>query len=175
MESTPSDKPKTLLICLLVAGAASTRLIDHPDNFTAIGAMALFSGALFSDRRLAFLLPMLTMLLTDAILGFHSSMLPVYGCLLITVFVGIKIQKYQNPFSIITASILCSILFFLVTNLPFWYVDISLYPMTWSGTMESYNAAIPFFWRQLAGDLFYNTILFGGYYLFQRQFATANS
>src|SRR5436190_6227621 len=153
MLSNPDSKSKIIFPVLLVALAASTRLIQHPSNFTAIGAMALFGGAMFRDKRLAFLLPLAAMLVTDAILGFHASMIPVYACFAFTVWLGTKIRQNRSIVKIATASLLSSLVFFLVTNLPFWYADISLYPLTAKGMMESYTAALPFFGNQLAGDL----------------------
>ena len=169
MTQTLDSRTKIIFPILLVALAASSRLIQHPANFTAIGAMALFGGAIIRDKRLAFLLPLAAMIVTDAILGFHSSMIPVYACLVFTVFIGTKIQQNRTVLRIASASFVSSLVFFLVTNLPFWYVDISLYPMTWAGMLESYTAAIPFFGNQLAGDLFFNALLFGAYYVFSRQ------
>ena len=116
------------------------------------------------------------MLVTDAILGFHTSMIPVYLCFVATVWLGMTMVKQINLFSVPAASITASLLFFLVTNLPFWYADISLYPLTWQGTVESYTAAIPFFGNQLGGDLFYSTVLFGVYSLIrQRETATVKA
>lgn len=169
MRTESSLKPRYLLILLLLVVAAISRLIPHPFNFTAIGAMALFSGAVIRDRRLAFLLPIVVMLLTDAFLGFHASMMPVYACFTFTVFLGVLMRNKQNPLTISACSIFSSVVFFLVTNLPFWYADISLYPLTWQGTLESYTAAIPFFGNQLAGDLFFNLLLFGSYYFLERR------
>jgi hypothetical protein len=169
MSSTLDSKSKIIFPVLLVALAASTRLIQHPSNFTAIGAMALFGGAVIRDRRLAFLLPFVAMLATDAILGFHASMIPVYACFTFTVWLGTKIQQNRTVMKMATASLLSSIVFFLVTNLPFWYADISLYPLTVQGMIESYVAALPFFGNQLAGDLFFTALLFGSYYVFSRQ------
>jgi len=37
--------------------AAALRLAPHPWNFTQVGAIALFSGAMVRDRRVAFLFP----------------------------------------------------------------------------------------------------------------------
>ena len=156
---------RTFLIpILLIVLAAITRLIPHPFNFTAVGAMALFSGANFKDKRFAFLLPVIVMFLTDLIIGFHFSMLPVYACFTFTVWVGIRIKKNQNLIAIATGSLISSVVFFLITNLPLWYVDMGLYPVTIQGTIESYRMAIPFFKNQVLGDLFYNTILFGVYH-----------
>ena len=105
------------------------------------------------------------MFLTDLLIGFHFSMLPVYASFVFAVWIGIKIRKNQNILTIAAGSLVSSLVFFLITNLPFWYADMSLYPITIQGTMESYRMAIPFFRNQLVGDLFYNSILFGVYHL----------
>src|SRR6266851_1274615 len=47
---------RTLLALALIVLAAALRIAPHPWNFTPVGAMALFSGAVLKDRRLAFLL-----------------------------------------------------------------------------------------------------------------------
>ena len=150
----------------LLLVAALSRFIPHPFNFTAVGAMALFAGANFKDKRIAYLMPITIMLLTDLILGLHTSMIPVYGCFAFTVFLGTQINGKASFLRVGTASILSSVIFFLVTNLPLWYLDQGLYPMTWAGTMESYTMAIPFFNHQVLGDLFYNAVLFGSYSLY---------
>lgn len=149
----------------LIAFAAISRFLpNHPYNFTAIGAMALFAGTAFSDKRMAYLLPIFVMALTDLYFGFHFSILPVYMCFAITVFLGTRIKEIKLR-SVIGMSLLSSFLFFLITNLPFWYADLSLYTLDLKGTLESYYMALPFFRNQLLGDLFYNGILFGIYYL----------
>jgi len=171
-----NNRNRYLIIALLMVFAAITRLMPHPFNFTAIGALALFSGSVIPNKKLAFIFPIAVMLITDAIIGFHSSMIPVYISFAVTVWIGIRMIKKINLLSVPSASILASIMFFLITNLPFWYMDISLYPLTWAGTVESYTAALPFFGNQIAGDLFYSATLFGAYYIIrQRYFTVANS
>lgn len=154
-----------LLAIILIVLAAITRFIPHPFNFTAVGAMALFSGANFRDKRYAFLLPIFVMLITDIIIGFHFSMLPVYACFAFTVWIGTRIKNNKNVVTIFGGSLFSSLIFFLITNLPFWYADQSLYPLSIEGTMQSYRMAIPFFKNQIFGDLFYNSVLFGVYNL----------
>ena len=167
---------KYLIVALLIIFAMITRLMPHPFNFTAIGALALLCGSVIENKKFAFIIPVSVMLLTDALIGFHSSMIPVYLCFAATVWLGMTMIKNINLISVPAASILSSILFFLVTNLPFWYADISLYPLTLQGTLQSYTAGLPFFGNQVAGDLFYSATLFGAYYIVkQRYFATANS
>ncbi len=151
---------------IIILLAALTRFIPHPFNFTAIGAIALFSGANIRDRKYAFLIPITIMFLSDLIIGFHFSILPVYACFSFAVWMGILIREKQNFKTIISSSILSSLVFFLITNLPLWYLDLKLYPMTIEGTLTSYQMALPFFRNQVIGDLFYNAILFGTFYLY---------
>lgn len=170
------NNKKHLTIAALILFAVISRLMPHPFNFTAIGALALFCGSVFTNKKLAFIVPAIAMLVTDAMIGFHASMIPVYLCFSLAVLIGIKMIKQVSMITVPAASIISSIVFFLVTNLPFWYADLSLYPLNWKGTMESYTAALPFFANQIAGDLFYSATFFGAYILLkQKYFATANS
>ncbi len=158
-----SIKSNFLPVAILITIAAITRFIPHPFNFTAVGAMALFSGANFKDKRFAYLMPIAVMLITDLFLGFHFSILPVYACFAFTVWMGTRIASKQNVLSVGSSSIISSVVFFLVTNLPFWYMDLQLYPMNAQGTLESYSMALPFFSNQIIGDLFFNGVLFSVY------------
>ena len=54
---------------------AMFRLVPHPPNATPIAAMALFSGAVFSNRALAYLVPLAAMWLSDLVLGLHATIL----------------------------------------------------------------------------------------------------
>lgn len=149
----------------LIVFAAITRLLPHPFNFTAIGAMALFAGATFGKHKWAYLLPFTALFLTDLILGIHFSILPVYACFAFTVWLGTRMHGQAKPLSIGLFSITSSSIFFLITNLPIWYADLSLYPITLAGTFQSYTMALPFFKNQLFGDLFYNGLIFTTYYV----------
>ena len=70
------------------------------------------------------------------------------------------------------ASVGSSVVFFLVTNLPFWYGG--GYPWNFTGAMESYTLAIPFFRNSLFGDLCFNAVLFGGFELMRRRIPAAD-
>ena len=60
-----------------------------------------------------------------------------------------------------------SVLFFIVTNFGVWAIG-TMYPMTLAGLAACYVAAIPFFQNTVAGDLFYATLLFGGFAVLER-------
>jgi hypothetical protein len=164
--------PFIIAVILLIIFAGISRFIPHPYNFTAVGAIALFAGANIREKKLAFLVPILVLFITDLFLGMHSSLIPVYFCFAFTVGLGILIRNNQHVLSVIGTSLISSVVFYLITNLPFWYLDLKLYPMTLSGTIQSYQAALPFFKNQLLGDLFYNLLIFSVYSLSLKTGAT---
>jgi hypothetical protein len=130
-------------------------------NVTPLAALALFGGVYF-DKRVAFILPLLAMVISDSIIGTHQSMVFVYGSFVFTTLVGTFIRSQKRRPVIIGASLISSVVFFLVTNLGFWLSN-DLYPKTVAGQMAAYINALPFFRNTLLGDLFYTTLFFGGY------------
>ena len=161
----------TLLSMTLAAALA--RLLPHWDNFTPIGALALFGGAYFLRRDAAFAVPLAAMLLSDALLGMTrygwevwQSQLVVYACFAATVLIGMLLRNRRNIVTVPAAALASSVLFYAVTNFGYWYSE-TLYPHTAEGLLASYVAALPFFRNALAGDLFYSAILFGIFELAQ--------
>src|SRR3990172_12908980 len=57
------------IITLMILAAALSRLIPHPPNFAPIGAMAIFGAAYFSNRIVAFAIPLLSMWLSDIVIN----------------------------------------------------------------------------------------------------------
>lgn len=149
------------LLCA-IAAAAILRLVPHPPNFTPVGAMALFSGAYFGRRPLAFVAPLGALLLSDLILGFYHGVATVYSATALIVLVGWVISSRLSPLRIGLAAVISSVLFFAITNLGMWLFS-GIYPPTLAGFEACYVAAIPFFQNTVAGDLFYATFLFGGF------------
>lgn len=159
-----------VVLVSMILGAAASRLIPHPPNFTPIAAIALFGGACFTSKRVAFVLPLAAMLVSDlaiAVLrgdlsvGLHRSMPVVYGCLALIVCIGFWLRRRRNAVPIAGAALTSSILFFALTNFGVWAFG-SLYPKTWDGLVACYLAAIPFFRNSVLGDAVYVTALFGG-------------
>jgi Family of unknown function (DUF6580) len=152
--------PRFLVLCGMIAAAAVTRLIPHLPNFTAVGAIALFGGAYFANKKLAFAVPLIAMFLTDLILGSHATIIAVYIAFSLMVVIGMTMIKKKKAVNIIAAGIVATIAFFIITNFAFWITGI-LYPMTFSGLAECYIAALPFFGYNMAGNLFYAGVMFG--------------
>jgi hypothetical protein len=158
---------RTLLALPLILLAAALRIAPHPWNFTPVGAMALFSGAVLKDRRLAFLFPLIALFAGDIFIGFHKLIPIVYASFLINVAIGLWLSDRRTVAHISVATLLGAIQFFIVTNFAVWQF-LSGFPHTASGLAACYIAGIPFFWNTLAGDALYAALLFGSYALAER-------
>ncbi len=157
---------RTLILLAIIVFAALMRFLPHPPNFVPIAAIAMFAGAYFGDKRLAYLLPISIMIVTDLVIGFHNTMWVVYASFLAMVWIGTLVGKRVGFASVTAGALSGSILFYLTTNFAVWAMGSGLfYPKTFEGLLMSYTAAIPFFHYSLAGDLFYTAILFGGFEL----------
>ena len=158
---------RTLLALVLIILAAALRIAPHPWNFTPVGAMALFSGAVLKDRRLAFLFPLLALFAGDLFIGLYKIIPIIYASFLISVAIGLWLRDRRTVVRISLATLLGAVQFFLVSNFAVWQF-MNTYLHEPSGLLACYIAAIPFFWNTLAGDVFYATLLFGGYALAER-------
>ncbi len=175
--SRPDARNLTPLMLGLVLAAALARLLPHPPNFAPVTAMALFAGACLPDRRLALLLPLAAMALSDLALGllagdpsvaFHRTLPVVYGALLAVSLLGFWLRGRRRPLSVAAATLASSVLFFLITNWGVWALG-DLYPRTWEGLVAAYVAALPFLGNALMGDAFYSALLFGSLALVERR------
>ena len=162
-------RPRLVALTLIVLAAAATRLLPHPPNMTSIAAVALFGGAHFADRRLAFAIPLAAMLLSDLVIGFSSTLPVVYASIALIVGVGLFLRERRQPPLIIGAALVSSILFFVLTNFGVWAMS-GMYPKTLAGLEACYAAALPFFRNSVTGDLIYTALMFGGFALLERRF-----
>lgn len=160
---------RLITLSLIIFAIAMFRLLPHPPNVSPVAAMALFGGAYFSDKRVAFIVPFLALLLSDLLIGLHDTMVYVYAGFALTVVTGFWIGRKLNISRIAIAVIASSVLFFVITNFGAWATS-GLYPMNAEGLLQAYIAAIPFFQNSLMGNLVFTTLLFGGYALLQRNF-----
>lgn len=159
-----------IFIASAVALVAISRMIPHVSNFASVGAMALFAGAYFSNRAMAYFIPIAALLISDAYIGFYGwAMLPVYGSFALIIALGTLIGKRVTPITVLLGSLTGSVLFFLITNFALFYPP-TMYPHTFAGIMLSYEKALPFFRSTLQSDLFFNCVLFGSFYLARLKF-----
>jgi len=128
----------------LILIAAFSRFIPHPPNFTPIMAMSIFGGVLFRNKHLAFIVPLTAMFLTDAIIGFHSTMVFVYAGFAIGVLLGFLLRNRLKPISLALTSLAGSTIFYLLTNFGSWLTS-GIYPKSVDGLMQAYFFGLPFF------------------------------
>jgi len=173
MKLTISDRNavffRTSLALAMIVLAAVLRIVPHPWNFAPIGAMALFSGAMVRDTRLAFLFPLLTLFAGDLFIGFHKLIPLVYASTLVSVTLGFLLRDRKTLGRIAGVTLLGAIQFFLVTNFGVWLL-LGTFPKSAAGLVACYIAGAPLFWNTLASDALYVILLFGGFALAERLF-----
>src|SRR5215467_5360608 len=109
-------KPRLTVLVSMIVAAAAFRLLPHPPNINPIAALALFGGASFADKRLAFLIPLAALFASDLVLGLYSHMEFVYASFAMIVGIGLFLRTRRNALAIGGAAISSSVLFFIVTN-----------------------------------------------------------
>lgn len=155
------------VIVTLITLSAVLRIVPHPWNLTPVGAMALFSGAMFRNRWIAFLLPLASLFAADLFVGFHKLMLIVYASFAISVAIGRWLRENRSLARIGGAVFLGAAQFFVITNFAMWALG-GYYPKTAAGLATCFMAGVPFFWNTLGGDALYAGILFGGFALAEK-------
>lgn len=153
---------KQLVIILFIVVAAVFRLLPHLPNATPITAMALFSGVYFTNKKFAFIIPLLAMFLSDLFLGFSMITFFVYGAFILVSYIGIASNKIN-----IKTILLSSLSFFIITNFGVWLMG---YPKTFTGLVECYTLAIPFFRNSLIGDFFFAGVMYFGFEFVSRKY-----
>jgi len=136
--------------------------------------MALFSGAFFSNRLLAYTVPLVAMLISDYLIGFHSAIFYVYAGMALTVVIG-GCVKQITVFRVGVAAITATFVFFLITNFAAW-LHHDMYPKNLNGLMQAYIAGLPFMRNALLANLLFSYIAFFGVKnLFVKQTAVNHS
>ena len=154
-----TQSPNWQWLVAIIFLLAFSRLIPHPPNFTPVCAIAIFAGATLKDIRLALLIPLVALLISDAVIGFHSTMIFVYSAIAVIIAANYCWLKNIWIVTVTIAAISSSILFFIVTNFGAW-LSHDMYPKTADGLMQAYIAGIPFFKNTLLGTLFFLAISF---------------
>ena len=137
------------------------RFIPHPPNVTPITAMALFAGAFFVNRKLAFIVPLAAMILSDLVLEFHSTVWYVYAGVMIAVLIGSALNQI-SVYKVGVAAFVASITFFLITNFGAW-LHHDMYTQNFSGLLQAYVAGLPFLRNSLIANLLFSYLVFFGF------------
>jgi hypothetical protein len=149
-------------------------------------AMAVFGAAVIRDKKLAFVLPLLSMLLSDVFIeilyrnglmnygGFYSGQTFFDGQVLNYILLaGLTLVGFWarnlNWGRIAIATVSAPVIYFLLSNLFVWIGGAGYSrPYTFSGLLLCYEDALPFLRTSLMYTVMFSTILFGGYFLLRR-------
>ncbi len=168
---------------LLIVIAAVYRIIPgRPYGFAPQWAMAVFAGAVIRDKKWAFIIPVLSMFISDlfyqvlylsgagSLPGFYEGQWQNYILFGLLVFVGMAVKKV-NVKQIALASFVAPTLYFLASNFLVWASNGSTRgldrPKTLNGLLLCYSDGIPFYRMSILATLVFSGILFGSFYLIQ--------
>jgi len=174
-------KQVAISFLLLIVIASLYRIMPgRPFGFAPQIAMAIFGGAIIKDKKFAFLLPILSMFVSDAlyqllyingvgnISGFYEGQLTNYVLFGLMTFFGFFIKNF-NIGKIALASVAAPTAYFFISNFMVWASNSPLAglgrPKTFNGLMLTLNDGVPFYAWSIAATLIFSAILFGSYYL----------
>ena len=148
---------------VLIAIGIFSRLIPHLPNFTAVGALSLFSG-FYLKKKTSFIVPLAVMIISDVFLGLYNIwlMLFVYSSILLSIIFGIWLKKRKTWYNIAAFSVFSAVSFFLITNFAVWFLT-PWYAKTFSGLVLCYFMGLPFLRNHILGNVIYTGVFFAVY------------
>jgi len=167
-------------ILLIIIASLYRIMPNRPFGFAPQIAMAIFGGAVIKDKKLSFLLPLLSMFVSDALYelsyrngigntpGFYEGQLTNYILFGVLTVFGFMIKNINIP-RIAVASLAAPTAYFLLSNFLIWLSnspDAGLRrPKTFNGLLMCYADGLPFYPWSVVATVLFSAILFGGYYL----------
>lgn len=175
----------TFFAVLLIALGVLSRIINNEAhfwlNFSMIGGLSLFAGAIIRNKYIAFLVPLFSFLLSDIYLqiafgnGFYDlSQYFTYGAMVLVVLLGAQ-MKNTKALNVLGYSIGGTLIFWLVSNFGVWFSNLFTHLEPGLTLAATYIRAIPFlqgngfatelFLGSLFSDLLFSSLLFAAYFL----------
>lgn len=144
-------------------GAQHLWLLD----FSPLAALALCGPAIF-PRRVALLLPLSILMISDIALNVHfdaafvpSEILPRYAALGLIAMLGLRLRESRRSGTFLFASVAGSAAFYLITNTASWLAG-PVYAKTVAGWIQALTVGTPgypptwlFFRNSLVSDVFF--------------------
>lgn len=144
-------------------------------GFSPFLAIALFSGFIVKKKNMSFLLPLLALFLSDAIVhvlyvnkafpfaGFYPGQWKNYVLLLAITVIGWKTKgKTYSGLSIAAAA--APTLYFFISNFMVWAAATEeVYARSFSGLMKCYDMAIPFYRNSLIATVVFLPLIIVSY------------
>jgi len=148
-------------------------------NFSPVGAMALFGGAYFAKKQWAYIVPMMALWLSNLVLNnvFYTKYYPtfsfgfelaVFVSFALVVAIGIVVLKKVNFTNLLIANLLATVGFFLISNFFVWAGG-KMYPQTVEGLGMCLTMGLPFLKNTLLSNLLFSAVMFGTFEYFKKQ------
>ncbi len=157
-----------LFTLILVALASACKFFFGPDpglsGFSPVIAIALFSGFIIRQKEMSFLLPLLALFISDAVIqflyiqdlfpyaGFYEGQWKNYLILMTATLAGWML-KGRNHASLVAGAVAAPTVFFLISNFGVWAGPQTTYPKTFDGLITCYTAGLPFYRNALIATL----------------------
>jgi hypothetical protein len=145
-------------------------------------AIALFSGFIIKEKNMSFLLPLLALFISDAIIhvlylngdfafqGFYGGQWKNYLLLLVSTLIGWML-KGRSYSSLAAGAVASPTVYFLVSNFMVWQATTeATYAKSFNGLMTCYDAGLPFYRNSLIATLLFLPVIILAYnYLSKRK------
>lgn len=142
-------------------------------NFSPLAALALCGPFVF-PRRVALILPLAILLVSDLVLNAHfgaalitAEMLARYGALALVALLGLRLRECRRVGTFVLASLAGSTGFYLITNTVSWLTAPG-YAKTVAGWCQALTVGLPgylptwtFFRNSLVSDVFFTLAFIG--------------
>lgn len=164
-----------LFTFILVALTTACKYFFGPDitwsGFSPVIAIALLAGFIIRQKDLSFVLPLLALFLSDAVIqvlyktgnfeysGFYGGQWKNYLLLLSATLIGwlVKGARYGG---LVAGGIASPTLYFLASNYLVWQgTSEAVYARDFNGLMTCYEAALPFYKNSLAAMLVFLPVI----------------
>jgi hypothetical protein len=168
-EMLTNTRTQLLSAAGLIALCVLTRLFAGIPG-SAVVSVALFAGWLLRNRLIAIAVPLISMIVSDAVLGAYDLriMATVYATTVFPALLGSVLGRKVAPVRIFAGTFVSALLAFLLANLAHWRFGPGGYPQTLEGLLLCYQIAFPFLLRRLVADCVGAAFLFGGFALVVR-------
>ena len=156
---TVESKLTVLLLAGIVLFGVSWRLMAHIPNFAPIDAIAILGGTLLPWRK-AIALPLVTMIISDAVLGLYAGFEWTWLSIALVALLGIAIKHLPLAWRISFGAVGGGLTFFAVSNLGVWLTS-GMYAHTLAGFVHCYAMAIPFLRATMVSDIVFVAAMLG--------------
>ena len=164
---------------VLIALATACKFFFGPDlnwsGFSPVIAIALFAGLIMKQKDMSFMLPLLALFISDAVIqflysqdlfpyaGFYNGQWKNYLILMGATLLGWVLKGRSNS-SLIVGAIAAPTVFFLLSNFMVWTGSSeAIYAKSFSGLMTCYEAALPFYKNSLIATLVFLPVILLAY------------